>query len=428
MKILYVGDGRCRKNWGAQATSEALHDILASEHQISGIIPSSYKLAACIPLLYNSLYPIEMLYKSKVNFFWNFLWKVGLRVYRDDFITTDMDESIEKFLEMKTKYVRLQEIYEKIENSDAVVLNGEGTIIFSTPPHRVALFFLFILKLSQKMGKKTFFLNGMLSYSPKSEPDEKFISQLISIFKNCEAIGLRDEMSLNILNGFSSEINASFIPDALFTWRKMLNEKYLSLSQSGDLNSNRLVSLSFKDLDFSKDYICLSGGSASVSFFSKQYAIESFVLLVNKLKETRVQVFLVPTCSGDKFLFEVSKQTNTPIIPLDINVKEGGAILANARVFISGRFHPSILASLGNTPCIFMKSNSHKTLSLQNVLAYEGTPIEYEAAPNKTEIDEIYEKTIDILKQGGKRRNKISARVEVLASRAFEENLTLLRE
>ena len=41
-----------------------------------------------------------------------------------------------------------------------------------------------------------------------------------------------------------------------------------------------------------------------------------------------------------------------------------GAVLAHARLFISGRYHPSIFASLGGTPCIFLESHAHKMSSL----------------------------------------------------------------
>ena len=49
----------------------------------------------------------------------------------------------------------------------------------------------------------------------------------------------------------------------------------------------------------------------------------------------------------------------------------GGAVLAHARLFISGRYHPSILASLGGTPCIFLATHAHKMGSLSRLLKYD---------------------------------------------------------
>jgi polysaccharide pyruvyl transferase WcaK-like protein len=59
-----------------------------------------------------------------------------------------------------------------------------------------------------------------------------------------------------------------------------------------------------------------------------------------------------------------------------IPLASGLLLLAHAACFISGRYHPSIMASLGGTPCIWMTSNSHKTLSVQYVLGEE-EPREY---------------------------------------------------
>jgi polysaccharide pyruvyl transferase WcaK-like protein len=65
-----------------------------------------------------------------------------------------------------------------------------------------------------------------------------------------------------------------------------------------------------------------------------------------------------------------------------------GAVLAHARLFISGRYHPSILASLGGTPCIFLGSHAHKMGSLSMVLEYERHR-EFDAFPDDAEIAEI---------------------------------------
>ena len=69
-------------------------------------------------------------------------------------------------------------------------------------------------------------------------------------------------------------------------------------------------------------------------------------------------------------------------------------ILSNARVYVSGRYHPAIMASLGVTPCIFMGSNSHKTLSLQELMNYEIVK-EYCAIPTNEDIIEIVHRVVE---------------------------------
>ena len=110
-------------------------------------------------------------------------------------------------------------------------------------------------------------------------------------------------------------------------------------------------------------------------------------------------------------LHEVSRKTGIPIIPFQIPIILGTIILANARVFISGRHHPSILASLGGTPCVFLASNSHKTLSMQEVLEYDLVR-EFSALPSDQDCDQIVATAASRLKAGDALRQTIQQVVQ----------------
>jgi polysaccharide pyruvyl transferase WcaK-like protein len=73
---------------------------------------------------------------------------------------------------------------------------------------------------------------------------------------------------------------------------------------------------------------------------------------------------------GDLFLSEVARRTGTIIIRPPVSLLMACYLVANARAMVSGRFHPSIMASLGGTPCTFLECSAHKTLSLQHQLEY----------------------------------------------------------
>jgi polysaccharide pyruvyl transferase WcaK-like protein len=81
--------------------------------------------------------------------------------------------------------------------------------------------------------------------------------------------------------------------------------------------------------------------------------------------------------------------------------------LAHARLFISGRYHPSILASLGGTPCIFLESHAHKMGSLARVLEYDASQ-QFNAFPDDSEIAEIVSSARKCLDQGEVLRARIS--------------------
>ena len=107
------------------------------------------------------------------------------------------------------------------------------------------------------------------------------------------------------------------------------------------------------------------------------------------------------------------------MITIDTPIISAGKILANADAYISGRYHPAILASLGGTPCIFMSSNSHKTKSLQELLEYDFIH-EYYVLPSDIEIEKMIERTKFLLAQGQDLRIKIQKKCMELSNKSKE--------
>lgn len=110
-------------------------------------------------------------------------------------------------------------------------------------------------------------------------------------------------------------------------------------------------------------------GSSAAAWNPKR-AKPHYEALTQALKKLGQPLVLVQTCEGDAFLEDVAKEAGVPFIPVNIPVMAGAAVLARAEVFVSGRWHPSIMATLGGTPCVFLGSNSHKTRSLQEQIGY----------------------------------------------------------
>lgn len=140
------------------------------------------------------------------------------------------------------------------------------------------------------------------------------------------------------------------------------------------------------------------------------------------MKELRANyngnIFLIQVCEGDTFLKEVSKKTSVPLISMETPIIAAAKILANAQAYVSGRYHPAIMASLGGTPCVFMGSNSHKTWSLQALLEYDKI-MEYDSVPSAEEIKKIVADTIKIIGDL-ELRDKIKHRAKSLADEAMQ--------
>jgi polysaccharide pyruvyl transferase WcaK-like protein len=133
-------------------------------------------------------------------------------------------------------------------------------------------------------------------------------------------------------------------------------------------------------------------------------------------------VYLTENDGRDSFLEKVALRCGTGIVPVWTPILLAGAVLANARLFISGRYHPTIFASLGGTPCIFLGTTAHKMSSLQRVLEYTDIR-EFSAFPDDNEIEEIGRRSADLLNRGEGLREKLRA----VAKRRCEEALQITK-
>jgi len=178
---------------------------------------------------------------------------------------------------------------------------------------------------------------------------------------------------------------------------------------------------SFTDYDFTREYVCIAGSSSfGKKSGDRQAIVDAYVNLVDRVKLViKKDVYLVEGCEGDSFLRDVAVETGAKIIPVDTPILSAGKILSKAKVFITGRYHPAILASLGGTPCVFMTSNSHKTQSLQELLAYSDGH-EYDVVPNSDEIDNIVGLAELYIAKGKELRDKIKNRCLELSLKAKE--------
>jgi polysaccharide pyruvyl transferase WcaK-like protein len=406
-KLLLVDDNRDSHNWGCRATSIALNQLLSKHFLINDIIE---KKTADAPHLISKILKID----PRLSIYLRLLEKkMGTKIFskllliKSDFIEHNPNNSLMNFLSHYKKYPLLKDIYKKVKSSDVVVINGEGSMIFTTPPRRDLLFQLFIIELSNYLKKPVFYVNAIVSECPTYGINDTTVVYAKSTLSKCKSIAVRDIQSHQLAKELFPDINVEYYPDALFTWFKLIDEDCNILEQSDFIIGH--PEKEFGKWDFSRPYICIGGSSLAAHY--KKEAIKHYKILVNTLKKTNTNIYLVQTCNGDSFLNDVSELTGVKIIPLTTPILSGGYILSNAKLFVSGRYHPSILASLGGTPCIFLGSNSHKTKSLQTTLQYNNVE-EFSALPDEKECDVIFEKAKKILNNEKDMRNNILKAVE----------------
>jgi polysaccharide pyruvyl transferase WcaK-like protein len=130
-------------------------------------------------------------------------------------------------------------------------------------------------------------------------------------------------------------------------------------------------------------------------------------------------VYLTENDLPDSFLKRVARERNVGIVPANAPIHLCGAVLANARLFISGRYHPSIFASLGGTPCIFLGSHAHKMSSLSRVLKYEEHR-QFSGFPSDSDVAEIVSMARQYLDRGETLRAQIRQAAELRSDESIQ--------
>lgn len=413
-KVLFVADNRNRENWGCRATSIALKEIINSHSEIAytiyGDITGSYN-----PELIHGYSKWMRLYKLLYNAF-----PIFRRVFKLFDVADIISSTVKKSLKRYRKAIKvnkfIKDLDKQIKEVDAIVVNGEGTFIFSTPNRYDTIFYLLILKVAQDYGKRTYLLNAMYSDSPTSKRNISLLSETRQILEKCTMVTARDPLSYDYCKAYIVK-SVKYVPDALFTWNKYF--QYNNLCMNFPYATISFPEMENKWINYNKPYLCLSGSSLAAG--NPRDAFSAFYDLALLLNEKVLPTIIVSTCSGDSFLEPVAKKAGLPYVSVQTNILSGMSILGNASVFVSGRWHPSILASISGTPCVFLGSNSHKTLAIQVMLGYKEAK-EYSAIPNSQEISCIVQDAIQAVEKEHSLRKCVTKKIEELSIKAINGN------
>lgn len=422
MKIVYAADNINRANFGCRGTSTALKQLISENNTIVADITgelthnSGDDNVFFIPNL-----PVNYKRHGKKGICFKLWRKIARKLNHTspskyDFVTENPRQSYQNLIKCLPANKQLEVFDLRQYDFDALVINGEGTMIMSTPCRRDSLVYLMLAQWAVDLGKKVYYVNAMFSDCTVSGKNKKTLKTSEEVFSKCTLVSVRDPYSLEYVKENMPGVNAVFVPDALFTWRKYIDREALRHNINLALPFKKEFDQRLQNVDLTRDYILISGNSLAIT--NVKMAVDSYTALVNYIKsKTNMQVILLEVCTGDRFLQKVGENTDTPCIPVEIPVLYGLNILANARVYVSGRFHPSIMASLGGTPCVFQGSNSHKTETLGLMLGYESKGA-YSAFPDESEFRSIYNDIEEKISLGDELRDKISDNSRKLAQNA----------
>ena len=434
MKILYFNELHHLPNFGCRSTGAALSEMLSVQHEVitrdgletvlhsgwDAFAPGTLRLGGLLPRAWFDRVWKQRQAKPRTYRFYSALDR--MLGARHDVIGATPKDSVQILRRHAKTDPYCKKLLKAVRSCDAIAINGEGTLIFGNPTMRDALFALFIMELGHQEGKPVHLLNAMVTSCPYTGAGPEILDIARETLATCATIVCRESESQAYVNTLLKADRAKLIPDALFSW----GNKFRQAADAVKLGPGLCLPFGrWKDrgeLRFDRPYICLSGSSSAWRFGGR--AATQMAALAQELLKTGLAVYFVETCAGDSYLSKAGSKAGLPVVPYTVPVLAGGGILAGASIYVTGRYHPAIMAGAGGVPTVFMSSNSHKTKTVQTLLGYEN-PMEFPVCPEGDDLVRIREAVETLLANRAAHAERIRT-AHVRQEKFAAEYLTLL--
>jgi hypothetical protein len=260
---------------------------------------------------------------------------------------------------------KLAQVRAALTAADELVVNGEGDFILTERLTLVRT--LAMMRAARLLDRPVLLLNSILSHAPSPPPSEDLvIDEVGATLALCDVVRYRDPVSLALHEKLYPDVAADWLPDALFAWAPDAARGVgLGPDGFGPAAEGLPIPVQRMLADASR-YLVVSGTSrAGVDPARFAATLDP---LARRLADRGVAVVLAGSDGPDRDL--AGATAHLPVHQVDprVPLSAAAALLWNAVGLVSGRYHPSILASLGGTPFLLMESNSHKTSSLLDVV------------------------------------------------------------
>lgn len=404
MKVLLIGDNIPARNYGAVATTESLLDLIHKN-------ATNVELKTIDTRYFFGTAPKEGLPPYDID-----LYRRGgdpRRIWKGSSVPTSakpiIQECYDNYPGMVDKVLKGEILqYEKnlIEETDMVVINPEGAIVngtdnkgFYRPQGRYLLFMAYLSKVV--FNKPCFIINH--SVDPQNL-DIEFIIQ--NVYPKLDGVYVREKFSLKYLNEIGVK-NAEYVPDILWT-HDFENDPEVKCPKC------------LENFDFSKPYICLGDSSGLKNAYSEvSWDVTSvYCALIDKLKETLgYNIIFVNGHNGYYAPVDAAiVWAELPYVRLaNCSYHELYYVLKNAKLFISGRWHASIMSLIGHTPVILWGGDCFKTNALHAEIGCKGTFYDVKTIPRN-----IYQMCDDAVKVLNTPHDDCWAKVEEMKKLALK--------
>jgi len=390
-KILILNDGNRCQNWGLQACTEGLLQIITQENHDVDFMQFDHaymhRRFSFEPRLFGG--KKFFAYNSRVAKKYFPVFHVLPRVADEFEYTAD--------LWLQGKGGRgADEFVEKASRADAVIFNAEGSTYRDN--NICALKGLFMLWFAKtKLGKKSLFLNGSVTLT---RVDATLPAMVRKVFSAIDMAAVREPDSYQNILEYYPELEGKIrmVPDSTYAL---------------ELENRTLGDCKFLDQDF----FALSLSMLPVDF-RRTKDTSSLVHLIQELKKTVPNAVLLGKDKEDQILKDVARLTGSSFVGPSYDYQSVLNILKRAKFIVSGRYHNAIFATKVGCPVIPLHTSSQKIYGLASL--FNGAmPKPIDPTDLWNEERRVFKHASSILEQGDSLRTAYMERAAELREEAL---------
>ena len=363
LRLVITNDTGGRSNWGCQATSRAfeafVRDAFAGFQD-----PVLDKIPLAAP------HPLDRSFQALFG-----------RTIREVYSQMEPEKKCLELLENLARE-RFQSQYQKIEQADVVLFQGEGSVGPAWTFENLRVFALPVLA-ARRLGKPVFALNQTIYAANASDA-----KVLRSIYSGFSMVCVREARSYDFARSIGID-NALLCPD--FAFGVPVNTRKYRVNLP-----NR--------------YFCVTGSAAAHAFDNDRYAAlikllsATFkakpVFMHSRRKDRLEMVEVLKTFNSDEFI-EFSSED----YPDSIQLRH---LLENALFAIGGRYHTGVVALGLGTPTIFFPGNTFKSEGIGPMLELDVDVVQ------ETDQSTIVARLQTLLENRSETRSLILAKIDSL--------------
>lgn len=354
-QIFFVNDSSANANWGSLATTQGLYQMLqARGAEVSALLPLE-RLAhpSWLDRVITADVPARAAAVSRRHDDLKKLSKVVLS--RSLLLWPDLAPKDWSDFEVRARQALhgriFADIVTAIKASDVVLINGEGGVFGK---RRAARMMFFIAYLAKQLAKPVAFVSHTADLG---DPVLAEIAQ--HVYPLLDSVVVREPHSAANLHLLVPDLKVTVAADVAFLMQPAARRSWLELARRPGYCDWANTGVMF---DPTQPYVCIGGSSA---FSHRTAPVAAYRSLCQQLLKEGKQVVLTASAAADLQVFEtLARDLALPLIPPLTPPLHALDILANAEVYIGGRWHGAIFALRGGTPVVMLSAETFKVNAL----------------------------------------------------------------